>query len=392
MTEPRTILGIDPGLANTGWGVVRQYGPRMECVAYGCVSTPAGVELSQRLAKIHEQISAVISRFDPVCLGIETVWFGQNITAAFATGQARGAALVACAQHGLSVGEFTPRQIKMAVVGTGSADKAQVQYMVKKLLNLQVEPKPDHASDALAAAICYTTHEGYGGVGGASALAKLESRGRVMRGGAQDLGGGCAMIAFLKGALAGKTAACAYIDVQGVGYAVGMSQGALSKLPAVGEPVQVHTYLQVSDNGIALYGFLTLEEKALFERLIGVSGVGPKVALAALSSFTPEALVAAVQAQDVAAVQKIPGVGKKTASRIILELKGSFDQGLASLFDVSGAPSSAAAAAAERLKGAREALLALGFASAEAEVALKGAPEDADENALIKYALKRLGK
>lgn len=200
------------------------------------------------------------------------------------------------------------------------------------------------------------------------------------------------MIAFLKGALAGKTAACAYIDVQGVGYAVGMSQGALSKLPAVGESVQVHTYLQVSDNGIALYGFLTLEEKALFERLIGVSGVGPKVALAALSSFTPEALVAAVQAQDVAAVQKIPGVGKKTASRIILELKGSFDQGLASLFDVSGAPSSAVVAAAERLKGAREALLALGFASAEAEVALKGAPEDADENALIKYALKRLGK
>lgn len=199
------------------------------------------------------------------------------------------------------------------------------------------------------------------------------------------------MIAFLKGVLAGKTANCAFIDVQGVGYAVGMSQGALAKLPAVGQAVQVHTYLQVSDNGIALYGFLTLGEKALFERLIGVSGVGPKVALAALSSFTPEALVAAVQAQDVAAVQKIPGVGKKTASRIILELKGSFDQGLASLFDASGAPASAVAAAAERLKGAREALLALGFASAEADVALKGAPEDADENALIKYALKRLG-
>lgn len=200
------------------------------------------------------------------------------------------------------------------------------------------------------------------------------------------------MIAFLKGVLAGKTASCAYVDVQGVGYAVGMSQGALAKLPAVGQPVQVQTYMQVSDNGIALYGFLTLEEKALFERLIGVGGVGPKVALAALSSFTPEGLVAAVQAQDVAAVQKIPGVGKKTASRIILELKGSFDQGLASLFDASGAPASAVAVAAERLKGAREALLALGFASAEADVALKGAPEDADENALIKYALKRLGK
>ncbi len=200
------------------------------------------------------------------------------------------------------------------------------------------------------------------------------------------------MIAFLKGLLAGKTSDCALVDVQGVGYAVGMSSGALSKLPEVGQPVQVHTYLQVSDNGVALYGFLTLEEKALFERLITVSGVGPKVALAALSAFEPEVLVAAVQAQDVAAVQKIPGVGKKTASRIILELKGSFDQGLASLFDAQGQPASAASAAAESLKGAREALLALGFASAEADVALKGAPEGSDENALIKYALKRLGK
>ncbi len=199
------------------------------------------------------------------------------------------------------------------------------------------------------------------------------------------------MIAFLKGRLAGKTASCAFIDVQGVGYAVGMSAGALAKLPDVGQEVQVHTYLQVSDSGIALYGFLSLEEKALFERLITVSGVGPKVALAALSAFSPEALVAAVQAQDVAAVQKIPGVGKKTASRIILELKGSFDQGLASLFDADGQPAAAAGASAAAMAGARDALLSLGFASAEAEVALKGAPEGASESALIKYALKRLG-
>ena len=200
------------------------------------------------------------------------------------------------------------------------------------------------------------------------------------------------MIAFLKGKLAGKTPQVAYIDVNGVGYAVFMSATALSKLPESGGAVTVLTYLQVSDAGIALYGFLSEEEKATFERLIGVTGVGPKVALAALSTFSPRALADAVAAQDVALVQKIPGVGKKTASRSILELKGSFDQGLASLFDASGAPASAVAVAAERLKGAREALLALGFASAEADVALKGAPEDADENALIKYALKRLGK
>ena len=158
--------------------------------------------------------------------------------------------------------------------------------------------------------------------------------------------------------------------------------------PRWGGAVEVHTYLQVSDSGIALYGFLTLEEKALFERLIGVGGVGPKVALAALSAFSPAALVAAVQAQDVAAVQRIPGVGKKTASRIILELKGSFDQGIAGLFE-DEAP--IAAVMAERLAGAREALLSMGFTSAEAEVALKGAPEDGDESVLVQYALKRLG-
>ena len=159
MTVERIILGIDPGRANTGWGVVHQCGPRLECVAYGCVSTPTQQELSQRLLKIHDQIGAVVERFRPSCLGIETVWFGQNISAAFGTGQARGAALIACAKSGLAVGEFTPRQIKLAVVGTGGAEKEQVQYMVQKLLALEAVPKPDHASDALAAAICYTTHD-----------------------------------------------------------------------------------------------------------------------------------------------------------------------------------------------------------------------------------------
>lgn len=160
-TQRRIILGIDPGLANTGWGIVAQEGPRLRCVAYGCVSTPAEHELSARLLKINEQIGAVVERFHPSCVGIETVWFGQNITAAFATGQARGSALVACAKSGLQVGEFTPRQIKLAVVGTGTAEKEQVQYMVRQLLALDDVPQPDHAADALAAAICYTTHEGY---------------------------------------------------------------------------------------------------------------------------------------------------------------------------------------------------------------------------------------
>lgn len=156
----RTILGIDPGLANTGWGVIDQRGARLRCVAYGCVSTPTSLPLAERLLKVRDQVGAVVSRFQPSCVGIETVWFGQNITAAFATGQARGAALVACAEGGLEVGEFSPSQIKLAVVGTGGAGKGQVQYMVRQLLGLADIPRPDHAADALAAAICYANHEG----------------------------------------------------------------------------------------------------------------------------------------------------------------------------------------------------------------------------------------
>jgi holliday junction DNA helicase RuvA len=196
------------------------------------------------------------------------------------------------------------------------------------------------------------------------------------------------MISFLKGTLEAKTLASAYLDVNGVGFEVGMSQTALSKLPEIGQPVQVFTYLQVRDDGMSLYGFLGAEEKALFEKLIGVSGVGPKMALAALSTYSAEALLGIIAEQDVAAVQRIPGVGKKTASRIILELKGSLEQGMSSLFSPREQPQGENPA----LAGAREALLSMGFTSAEADLALKGASEDADEGALLQYALKRLGQ
>lgn len=196
------------------------------------------------------------------------------------------------------------------------------------------------------------------------------------------------MIAFLNGVVAGKTAQAVYLDVSGVGFAVNMSQSSLAKLPAVGETARVLTYMQVSESGMSLFGFLSEGEKALFERLIGVSGVGPKVALAALSTFSPQTLVEAIAAQDVSLVQKIPGVGKKTASRIILELKGSFDQGFESLF--AAAAQEEKSVVDTRLEAAAEVLLSMGFSSAEAELALKDAPEGATESALVKYALKRL--
>jgi len=193
------------------------------------------------------------------------------------------------------------------------------------------------------------------------------------------------MIAFLDGIVAGKTPASALISVGGVGFEVGMSASSLSKLPSTGERAVVHTHLQVRDDGMSLFGFLTLEEKALFEKLITVSGVGPKVALAALSSYAPDQLADLIAAQDVTAVQRIPGVGEKTASRIILELKGSLDAGIGGLFAKDEAQVSKA------VEGATEALLSMGFTTTEINLSLAGAPEDASETALLQYALKKLG-
>lgn len=195
------------------------------------------------------------------------------------------------------------------------------------------------------------------------------------------------MIAFLKGTMVGRTSSHAFINVNGVGFSVGMPATDLSRLPDRGSEVMVYTHLSVREDAMALYGFLSQEAHALFLRLIGVSGVGPKVALAALSTFKPEELVSAIQSQDVKAVSNIPGVGKKTAQRLILELKGTLaEEAEGNLFSAQVAEASA------RLQGARDALLSMGFSSAEADLALKDAPESADtEGALLQYALKRLG-
>jgi crossover junction endodeoxyribonuclease RuvC len=158
MATGMRILGIDPGLAHTGWGLILQNGSKLSCLAYGCIETKSNQPLPYRLQKIYQQMSAVVSRFSPSGVGVESVWFGTNTQSAFATGQARGAALVACANSGMIYEEYTPRQIKLSVVGTGGADKGQVQYMVKQLLSLDAIPAPDHAADALAAAICFSTH------------------------------------------------------------------------------------------------------------------------------------------------------------------------------------------------------------------------------------------
>ena len=149
------ILGIDPGVAHTGWGVIETRGSVCRARAYGCVTTRSSEPIDQRLGTIYDEVARVIEAYRPTHLAIEKIFFGENVRSAIATAQARGVAIVACARAGLEVGEYTPMQIKQAVVGTGGADKYQVIYMVRHVLALDHDPHPDHAADALAAAICH---------------------------------------------------------------------------------------------------------------------------------------------------------------------------------------------------------------------------------------------
>ncbi|CRH61632.1 crossover junction endodeoxyribonuclease RuvC [Fannyhessea vaginae] len=151
------ILGIDPGLAHTGWGIVETRGSVYRARAYDCVVTTSAQSLPERLDAIYQGISYAIERYQPVHVAIEKIFFGENVRSAIDTAHSRGAALVACARAGVVLGEYTPMQIKQAVVGTGSADKRQVIFMVRNILNLDHDPRPDHCADALAAAICHAS-------------------------------------------------------------------------------------------------------------------------------------------------------------------------------------------------------------------------------------------
>lgn len=154
------ILGIDPGLAHTGWGIIDQRGNTSVAVAYGSVSTSPTDSTADRLAIIHAGIVEVIEQYQPECCGIEDVFFGVNARTAFALGQARGVAILATAAAGLDVSEYAPAQVKLTVVGQGRADKDQVAFMVRTLLGLDHTPAPDHCSDALAVAITHAVSRG----------------------------------------------------------------------------------------------------------------------------------------------------------------------------------------------------------------------------------------
>jgi len=149
------VLGIDPGTASTGYGVVADRDGRMVALDGGVITTPTGGRLERRLATIHTRVGELIDAHAADTLAIEELYFGANVRSAFAVGQARGAVLLAAGQRGIACHGYTPQQVKGAVCGSGRAGKAQVQLMVQRLLSLPTPPSPDHAADALAVALCH---------------------------------------------------------------------------------------------------------------------------------------------------------------------------------------------------------------------------------------------
>ena len=149
------ILGIDPGYAILGYGVIEKTGNRFRVCSYGAVTTESSMAMEDRLEHLYESLREIIDEENPDVAAIEQLFFNTNAKTAIMVGQARGVAVLACKKGGLEIEEYTPLQIKQALVGYGRADKKQVQWMVKTMLNLSEVPKPDDTADALAAAICH---------------------------------------------------------------------------------------------------------------------------------------------------------------------------------------------------------------------------------------------
>ena len=188
------------------------------------------------------------------------------------------------------------------------------------------------------------------------------------------------MIGRLRGVLVGVTPTGVLLDVHGLGYEVAVSSRGLAQLPPVGEEVVLHTHLHVREDQLALFGFPTADQRDLFRLLIGVSGVGPKVALAILGTLSVDELRSAVVADDVASLTAVPGIGKRSAQKLLLELRPRLE-----VPDIGMAASGSAAEVRAALEG-------LGYGAEEIRGALSGLPTDLPVEALLKRSLQELGK
>ena len=225
-------------------------------------SRAPALSLAEKLRHIHAGISALISRLDPDALAVEDVFHAANTRTALVLGHVRGVVLLAGAQAGLSVHEYPPATVKQQVTGSGRAEKSQVAFMVTRMLALTAEAQAGDATDALAVALCFACVDARSALGRGRAPAPRH--------------GAAGVIAQLRGRLVRKDPQEAVVDVAGVGYRVTIPLSTFYRLAEIGADVSLLTHTHVREDTLALFGFLTAAEQALFERLIAVSGRRPE--------------------------------------------------------------------------------------------------------------------
>ena len=320
------------------------------------IDTRAGVPLERRLAQIHPRVCDLIREHGPAAVAVEDLYFGRNAHSAFAVGQARGVVLLSAGIAGIPCFSYTPQAVKQAVCGSGSAGKDQVQRMV--------------GSAALAAGAAAARPRGRRARGGHLPRQRRAAEGgarmtwRRPRPGAEcrsSIGAGASLIASVRGELLPRLPGDVVIEAAGVGYRLSVSSETLAALPRAGEQARLLTHLVLRDDGMHLFGFSSDAERELFLMLIGVQCVGPKVALAVLSGGAPRELLNAIASGDAARFQAVPGIGKRTAERIIVELRekvaGKVTDDIVVRRTASDDPRTLA----------REGLLGLGFTPQEAD-------------------------
>ena len=373
------ILGIDPGYATIGFGLIEGERAQYRMVTYGAITTPAGLPLSKRLYQIDRDMEELIGQLKPDAISVEELFFNTNITTGIAVAHGRGVLLCAAERCGIPLFEYTPGQVKMAVTGYGKAEKRQVMDMTKRLLKLAKTPRPDDAADALALALCHARSS-------TSRLPQIKPEKETV------YGENC-MFYYLDGTVAEILPGLAVIDCGGMGYACMTTNNTLSQLKK-GEKKKLYTYLNVGESIFDLYGFATQNELNSFKLLLGVSGVGPKAALAILSANTPEGLAMAIVTEDAKSLTAAQGIGKKIAQRIILELKDKMAKETASGLDFSGGKGAAVPAVfTSKATEAAAALAVLGYSTQEVQMALKGVDvENLPLEEIIRQSLKKMVK
>ncbi len=156
----KVILGIDPGLANTGYGLIQHSGSRYSYLSHGVIRTSPKESAGVRLLQIHEELEQILKTFSPAEAGVEKIFFARNSKSAIPVAQARGVILFTLAENDISFAEYTPLEVKQAIIGYGKAEKQQIQAVLKILFNLTDIPKPEHGADALAVAFCHANYSG----------------------------------------------------------------------------------------------------------------------------------------------------------------------------------------------------------------------------------------